>query len=214
MTYSFSPSTSKLAVSLSGGIATLAIDNLPKHNALDLEMWKAIPDIMAALDRDPQVRVVIVRGAGEESFASGADIGEFATLRADAEGGRRYEATNEAAFWAVAHCAKPVIAMIRGFCQAHDEDPRLFQFLLFVQHGQLNKLPPGSPNPVDAVRAVIAQGIASGEIPEQHPDLATALVFGIVLQPVTFAAYGRLSPSLTSMCDRLIAASWAAVTTV
>jgi len=116
MTYSFSPSTSKLAVSLSGGIATLAIDNLPKHNALDLEMWKAIPDIMAALDRDPQVRVVIVRGAGEESFASGADIGEFATLRADAEGGRRYEATNEAAFWAVAHCAKPVIAMIRGFC--------------------------------------------------------------------------------------------------
>jgi AcrR family transcriptional regulator len=105
-------------------------------------------------------------------------------------------------------------AMIRGFCQAHDEDPRLFQFLLFVQHGQLNKLPPGSPNPVDAVRGVIAQGIASREIPEQHPDLATALVFGIVLQPVTFAAYGRLSTSLTSMCDRLIAASWAAVTTV
>jgi AcrR family transcriptional regulator len=105
-------------------------------------------------------------------------------------------------------------AMIRGFCQAHDEDPRLFQFLLFVQHGQLNKLPPGSPNPVDAVRAVIAQGIASGEIPGQHPDLATALVFGIVLQPVTFAAYGRLSTSLMSMCDRLIAASWAAVTTV
>ncbi len=116
MTYSFSPSTSKLAVSLSDGIATLAIDNLPKHNALDLEMWNAFPGIMAALDRDPQVRVVILRGAGRESFASGADIGEFATLRADAEGGRRYEATNEAAFWAVAHCAKPVIAMIRGFC--------------------------------------------------------------------------------------------------
>jgi AcrR family transcriptional regulator len=105
-------------------------------------------------------------------------------------------------------------AMIRGFCQAHDDDPRLFQFLLFVQHGQLNKLPPGSPNPVDAIRAVIAHGIAAGEIPEQPPDLATAFVFGIVLQPVTFAAYGRLSPSLTSMCDRLIAASWAAVTTV
>jgi enoyl-CoA hydratase/carnithine racemase len=116
MTYSFSPSTSKLVVSLSGGIATLAIDNPSKHNALDLEMWKAFPDIMVALDRDPQVRVVVVKGAGQESFASGADIGEFATLRADAEGGRLYEATNEAAFWAVAHCSKPVIAMIRGFC--------------------------------------------------------------------------------------------------
>jgi hypothetical protein len=40
------------------------------------------------------------------------------------------------------------------------------------------------------------------------------MIFGIVLQPVTFAAYGRLSSSLTSMCDRLIAASWAAVTAV
>ena len=105
-------------------------------------------------------------------------------------------------------------AMIRGFCHAYDEDPLLFRFLLFVQHGQLSKLAPGSPTPVDAVRAVIAHGIAVKEIPGQHPDLATAIVFGIVLQPVTFAAYGRLSASLTSMCDRLIAASWAAVTTV
>ncbi len=104
--------------------------------------------------------------------------------------------------------------MIRGFCHAHDEDPLLFRFLLFVQHGQLSKLAAGSPTPVDAVRAVIAQGISSKEIPAQHPDLATALVFGIVLQPVAFAAYGRLSSSLTSMSDRLIAASWAAVTTV
>jgi len=105
-------------------------------------------------------------------------------------------------------------AMIRGFCHAHDEDPWLFRFLLFVQHGQLTRLAAGSPTPVDAVREVIAAGIASKEIPEQHPDLATALVFGIVLQPVTFAAYGRLSSPVTSMCDRLIAASWAAVTTV
>jgi AcrR family transcriptional regulator len=105
-------------------------------------------------------------------------------------------------------------AMIRGFCHAYDEDPLLFRFLLFVQHGQLSRLAPGAPTPVDAVHTVIAQGIASKEIPAQNPDLATALVFGIVLQPVTFTAYGRLSSSLTSMCDRLVAASWAAVTTV
>jgi AcrR family transcriptional regulator len=105
-------------------------------------------------------------------------------------------------------------AMIRGFCHAHDEDPWLFRFLLFVQHGQLTRLAPGSPTPLDSVRDVIAGGIVWKEIPEQHPDLATALVFGIVLQPVTFAAYGRLSSPVTSMCDRLIAASWAAVATV
>jgi enoyl-CoA hydratase/carnithine racemase len=116
MIYSFSPATSKLVVSLSDGIATVTIDNVPKHNAVDLEMWRAFPALMEALAQDPQVRVIILRGAGQESFASGADIAEFATVRADAEGGRLYEAANEAAFWAIAHCSKPVIAMIRGFC--------------------------------------------------------------------------------------------------
>ena len=107
-----------------------------------------------------------------------------------------------------------VAAMIRGFCQAHDENPTLFKFLLFVQHGQLSKLEPGTPTPVEVMRHVLDKAIASREIPPQRPDLATALVFGVVLQPVTFAAYGRLPLNLSSMCDRLIAASWAAVTTV
>jgi AcrR family transcriptional regulator len=105
-------------------------------------------------------------------------------------------------------------AMIRGFCRAHDENPTLFRFLLFVQHGQLSKLAPGTPTPVDVVRAVVERGIASKEIPEQPPDLATALVFGIVLQPVVFAAYGRLPSRMVSMSDRLVAAAWAAVTAV
>jgi AcrR family transcriptional regulator len=107
-----------------------------------------------------------------------------------------------------------VAAMIRGFCHAHDEDPVLFRFLLFVQHAELSKLAPGTPTPVDVVRNVIARAIASREIPDQHPDLATALVFGIVLQPVTFAAYGRLPVTMRSMQDRLVTAAWAAVTSL
>ena len=105
-------------------------------------------------------------------------------------------------------------AMIRGFCQAHDDDPTLFRFLLFVQHGQLSKLAPGTPNPVDAVRTVVERGIAAKEIPDQPPDVATALVFGIVLQSATFAAYGRLPSNMSSMSDRLVTAAWAAVTSV
>jgi AcrR family transcriptional regulator len=102
-------------------------------------------------------------------------------------------------------------AMIRGFCHAHDENPTLFRFLLFVQHGQLNKLAPGTPTPVDAVHRVIERGIASHELPAQNPDFATALVFGIVLQPVTFAAYGRLPAKMEPISERLVAAAWAAV---
>jgi hypothetical protein len=64
------------------------------------------------------------------------------------------------------------------------------------------------------MRDVLDKAIAAGEIPWQRPDLATALVFGVVLQPVTFAAYGRLPLNLSSMCERLIAAAWAAITAV
>ncbi|WP_414473852.1 enoyl-CoA hydratase [Microvirga sp. M2] len=116
MNASFSPSRSKLHASVVGPVATLSIDNPAKHNALDLGMWQALPGLIAELERDERVRAIILRGGGKGSFASGADIAEFETVRADAEGGRRYEAVNEAAFWAVAHCAKPVIAMIRRYC--------------------------------------------------------------------------------------------------
>jgi enoyl-CoA hydratase/carnithine racemase len=116
MTAFFSSFHPRLPTRLSGAIATITIDNPSKFNALDYSMWRAWPDLMAALDRDPAVRAIILRGAGDEHFASGADIAEFGTLRANAEGGRRYEAANEAAFHAVAECAKPVVAMIRGFC--------------------------------------------------------------------------------------------------
>lgn len=107
-----------------------------------------------------------------------------------------------------------VAAMIRGFCRAHDNNPELFRFLLFVQHGQLGRLSPETPTPVSAVRTVLNSAIASGEVPRQSVDLATALVFGVVLQPVQFAAYGTLPSDMSSMSERLIAAAWAAVTTV
>jgi len=116
MSVFFSSSTPKLSVSADRSVATVAIDNPAKRNAFDLEMWKALPPIFSALDRDGSVRAIVLRGAGRNAFTSGADISEFETLRADAEGGRLYEAANEAAFWAVAQCSKPVIAMIRGFC--------------------------------------------------------------------------------------------------
>src|SRR5436190_10744440 len=104
-----------------------------------------------------------------------------------------------------------IAAMIRGFCRAHDENPTLFNFLVFVQHGQLLKLPTDTPTPVTVMRRIIARAIEQHELPAQDADLATALVLGTVLQPATFAAYGRIDPKLQPVSDRLIAAAWAAV---
>jgi AcrR family transcriptional regulator len=114
---------------------------------------------------------------------------------------------------AESHTRDKVAAMIRGFCQAHDDNPILFRFLVFTQHGQLGRLSDSTPTPVSVMRAVIEHGIASGELPPQDADLATAFVFGLVLEPVQFAAYGRLTSDMNSLCDRLIAAAWAALTT-
>ena len=62
-----------------GGVAWLALRNPARLNAVRLEMWEALPGAVAALDADPAVRVLVLRGAGEEAFASGADISEFRT---------------------------------------------------------------------------------------------------------------------------------------
>lgn len=107
-----------------------------------------------------------------------------------------------------------VAAMIREFCREHDEAPTRFQFLLFVQHGQLSKLGRDALTPVQVMRAVLADAIASGELPDQPADLATALVFGVVLEAAQFAAYGQLPGEMVPLANRLVAAAWAAVTTV
>jgi AcrR family transcriptional regulator len=109
---------------------------------------------------------------------------------------------------------RKIAAMIRGFCRAHDANPTLFNFLVFAQHGHLSKLPPDAPTPVTVIRKVLVRAIEQSEIPAQDPDLATALLLGTVLQPATFAAYGRIAMQLLPISDRLVAAAWAVVNPV
>ncbi len=104
-------------------------------------------------------------------------------------------------------------AMIHGVCAFHDAEPLLFRFLLFVQHGQLEKVTPDMPSPIDVIRSVVRSAVATGEIPEIDPELGAAIVVGLVLQPATFAAYGRLDGPLSLHADRLAAAAWSALTT-
>lgn len=102
-------------------------------------------------------------------------------------------------------------AMTREACHAHDDDAALFHFLVFVQHGQLSRLADGTPTPVTVFRDVITAGIAAGDLPAQDADLATAIALGIVLQPMTFIAYGRLPGPQALYATRLAAATWAAL---
>lgn len=105
-----------LHAEVEGAIGWLIFDNPARKNALTYAMWQAIPPMIAALDAHPEVRIIVLRGAGSSAFASGADISEFETLRASAAGARAYEEANEVAFDAIAGALKPTVAMIRGFC--------------------------------------------------------------------------------------------------
>jgi enoyl-CoA hydratase len=98
------------------GIAWIILRNPARLNAVRFEMWEAIPAVVATLAADRDVRVLVMRGAGHEAFASGADISEFATHRKDPASAAAYEQTNGRAFSALLSCEKPLVAMIEGVC--------------------------------------------------------------------------------------------------
>lgn len=106
----------RVDVVVEGAIGWLVFDHPERRNAVSAAMWRAIPALAARLDAEPAVRVVVLRGAGEEAFVSGADISEFERTRTGARAAQAYEDVGIAAFAAIAGMAKPVLAMIHGWC--------------------------------------------------------------------------------------------------
>ncbi|MCG5072078.1 enoyl-CoA hydratase-related protein [Paraburkholderia tagetis] len=97
-------------------IATISLNNPGKLNALSLAMWRELGTAIDALSEDSSVRCVILRGAGTQAFAAGADISEFAASRSNREQARAYAQVTTAAMEAIEHCRHPVVAMIHGVC--------------------------------------------------------------------------------------------------
>jgi len=97
-------------------IGWMIFNNPERRNAVSLEMWRAIPDVLAAFEADPEVRVVVFTGAGDRAFVSGADISQFEDVRANREANEVYSARSATANRSMARIAKPSIAMIKGYC--------------------------------------------------------------------------------------------------
>jgi len=108
--------TEKLRLEIVEGVARLLIDNGARRNAIDIGMWRAIPSLMAELAARDDVRILVISGAPGLPFCSGADISEFATVRATSVGAAAYEAANTAAFDAISDLPFPTLAAISGFC--------------------------------------------------------------------------------------------------
>jgi len=108
--------TEMLLVEVTGAVAVVTFNNPAKRNALSREIRVALPGALAALQADPQVRVVVVTGAGDKAFASGADISEFGEQRTTPAARADYDRAQAALFAAWTSLDKPIVAMIRGFC--------------------------------------------------------------------------------------------------
>jgi enoyl-CoA hydratase len=109
-------STDKMMMRKADGIGWMIFNNPERHNAVSLDMWEAAIDIIEDFRRDEAVRVIVVRGAGEKAFISGADISKFDSERAREDAVARYDAATENVYTALLTTAKPTIAMIQGYC--------------------------------------------------------------------------------------------------
>lgn len=109
-------SLDKLVGMVSGEIGWLVFNNPERRNACSRAMWDVIPGLIDALNADPDVKVIILTGAGGKAFVSGADISEFEEQRASPAASEAYRIASDGAFASIELSAKPTIAMISGAC--------------------------------------------------------------------------------------------------
>ena len=108
--------TKKMLAHVEDGIGWVTFNQPEKRNAISLEMWAALGEILEVFHHDKNVRVVVMRGAGGRAFVSGADISEFDEKRGSAAQRESYGVVAANANRWLARIDKPMIAMIEGFC--------------------------------------------------------------------------------------------------
>jgi len=106
----------KILQNVADGVGVITFNNPEKRNAMSLDMWEGLGHALIELRDDANVRVVVLTGAGDKAFVSGADISQFEKTRHNAEASEEYSKKSAAQRALLADYPKPVIASIRGFC--------------------------------------------------------------------------------------------------
>lgn len=102
----------KLLVKIEDNIALVTINRPEVRNALDKETWGLLRETFTSLDNDPEVRVIILTGAGEKAFVAGADLNSL-KVRTVLE---TMDSENNAIVRLIEKVSKPIIAAVNGFC--------------------------------------------------------------------------------------------------
>jgi enoyl-CoA hydratase/carnithine racemase len=105
-----------IKVDIADGIATLRLANPARRNAISTVMWKKLAAFADDVAGRRDVRVVLIRGDGDEMFSAGADISDFATARSGEGNARAYDDLAEDTCRRIEAISQPTIAMICGGC--------------------------------------------------------------------------------------------------
>ncbi|MGB3434004.1 enoyl-CoA hydratase [Achromobacter sp.] len=116
MTQTTTSAAGRLDIESEGNILRVRIVNPARYNAMSLAMWEDLARVLRDTENTAGARAVVLMGAGQRAFVSGADISEFASQRKDPAQVARYDAAVAAALRALGACPLPVIAAIRGIC--------------------------------------------------------------------------------------------------
>lgn len=108
--------TKKMLATIENGIGWITFNAPERRNAMSLDMWQGLAEILRQMSEVDLLRVVVLKGAGDKAFVSGADISEFEEKRSSQEDREIYEAAFDDAHITLSTFPKPVIAMIQGFC--------------------------------------------------------------------------------------------------
>jgi enoyl-CoA hydratase/carnithine racemase len=108
--------TPTLLLEKDGPIGWIVFNQPEKRNAVSQEMWEAMPGHVRALAEDDAIRVVVLRGAGDQAFVAGADISQFKERRRNTADNEAYSRISGRGQQALAALGKPLLAMIHGYC--------------------------------------------------------------------------------------------------
>ena len=105
----------QILVQRDGYVARVIINRPERRNAISLAAWQSLAAAFDNLDADPEVRVVVLTGAGDRAFCAGNDISEFAEKRSTPEQFAVYDGVVEHTYDVIRSIEKPIVARVRGF---------------------------------------------------------------------------------------------------
>jgi enoyl-CoA hydratase/carnithine racemase len=107
--------TPELAVEQDGPILTVTFNRPGQRNAMTFAMYDGLYAACERADSDDDIRVLVLRGAGDKAFVSGTDIAQFAEFR-DGADGVAYETRITRVINRLEDVTVPTVAAVRGFC--------------------------------------------------------------------------------------------------